>query len=159
LLAGAVAESIDTATPIQEVLPRMAYQAGRTIGADADNLLVALEEAGYEPRRSVSDPHQAQLRPFDGLAGGQAPAGGVRMGGARANSLEHERDVLFCRGICHQEQDAPGWNWWSSPGTAGWPSRMTAAYSLNGIATEDVIGCAPAATTPARTARTRCVAD
>jgi predicted ArsR family transcriptional regulator len=55
LLAGAVAESIDTAAPVQEVLPRMAYQAGRTVGADADNLLVALEEAGYEPRRSDDD--------------------------------------------------------------------------------------------------------
>jgi predicted ArsR family transcriptional regulator len=30
LLAGAVAESIDTAAPVQEVLPRMAYEAGRT---------------------------------------------------------------------------------------------------------------------------------
>jgi predicted ArsR family transcriptional regulator len=55
LLAEAVAESIDSGAPVQEVLPRVAYQAGQTIGADADNLLAALEEAGYEPRRSEDD--------------------------------------------------------------------------------------------------------
>lgn len=49
LLAAAVAESIDIGTPVQQVLNRTAYEAGRRIGAAADNMLTALEEAGYEP--------------------------------------------------------------------------------------------------------------
>ena len=55
LLAAAVAESIDTGAPVQEVLERTAYEAGRTMGAAADNVLAALEEAGYEPRREDHD--------------------------------------------------------------------------------------------------------
>ncbi|MFF0372285.1 MULTISPECIES: helix-turn-helix transcriptional regulator [unclassified Micromonospora] len=51
LLAAAVAESIDTGTPVKEVLDRTAYEAGRSIGAAADDVVAALEEAGYEPRR------------------------------------------------------------------------------------------------------------
>jgi predicted ArsR family transcriptional regulator len=52
LLAAAVAESIDTGASVKEVLDRTAYQAGRTIGAAADNVLTALDEAGYEPDRA-----------------------------------------------------------------------------------------------------------
>jgi predicted ArsR family transcriptional regulator len=55
LLAAAVTESIDTGAPVQQVLDRTASAAGRTIGAAADNLLVALEETGYEPRRAEND--------------------------------------------------------------------------------------------------------
>lgn len=55
LLAAAVTESIDTGTPIQQVLNHTAYQAGRTIGAAADDMLTALEAAGYEPRRPDHD--------------------------------------------------------------------------------------------------------
>ena len=51
LLAAAVTESIDTGAPVQEVLHRTAYDAGKTIGAAADNLSAALEDAGYEPRQ------------------------------------------------------------------------------------------------------------
>ena len=51
LLAAAVTESIDTGAPVQEVLHRTAYDAGKTIGAAADNLPAALEDAGYEPRQ------------------------------------------------------------------------------------------------------------
>ena len=51
LLAAAVTESIDTGAPVQEVLDRTAYDAGKTVGAAADNLPAALEEAGYEPRQ------------------------------------------------------------------------------------------------------------
>jgi predicted ArsR family transcriptional regulator len=50
LLAAAVVESIDTGAPVREVLYRTAYEAGKTIGAAADNLPSALEDAGYEPR-------------------------------------------------------------------------------------------------------------
>ena len=55
LLAAAVSESIDTGTSVQEVLHRLAYDAGRAIGAAAGNLLAALEEAGYEPRPEGHD--------------------------------------------------------------------------------------------------------
>jgi predicted ArsR family transcriptional regulator len=55
LLAAAAAESINTGAPLQEVLDRTAYEAGRTIGAAADNVLAALEEAGYEPEREDHD--------------------------------------------------------------------------------------------------------
>jgi predicted ArsR family transcriptional regulator len=55
LLAAAVTESIDTGAPVQQILHPTAYAAGRTIGAAADNLLVALEETGYEPRRAEND--------------------------------------------------------------------------------------------------------
>jgi predicted ArsR family transcriptional regulator len=51
LLAAAVTESIDTGAPVQEVLHRTAYDAGKTIGAAADNLPAALKDAGYEPRQ------------------------------------------------------------------------------------------------------------
>ncbi|SIN26024.1 helix-turn-helix transcriptional regulator [Micromonospora cremea] len=55
LLAAAVAESIDTGAPVKEVLDRTAYEAGRSIGAAADDVVAALEEAGYEPRREDHD--------------------------------------------------------------------------------------------------------
>jgi predicted ArsR family transcriptional regulator len=51
LLATAVAESIETGAPVREVLDRTAYQTGRTIGAAADGVESALEDAGYEPYR------------------------------------------------------------------------------------------------------------
>jgi predicted ArsR family transcriptional regulator len=50
LLAAAVAESIATGAPVREVLDRAAYGAGQTIGAEAEDLVTALAEAGYEPR-------------------------------------------------------------------------------------------------------------
>jgi predicted ArsR family transcriptional regulator len=70
LLAAAVAESIDTGAPVQEVLNRTAYQAGRTIGADADTVLTALEDAGYEPRKENRDDGALTLGncPFHRLA-------------------------------------------------------------------------------------------
>jgi predicted ArsR family transcriptional regulator len=55
LLAAAVTESIDTGAGVQEVLHRTAYDAGRTIGAAAGDLPVALEDAGYEPRQQDHD--------------------------------------------------------------------------------------------------------
>jgi len=51
LIAAAVTESIDTGVPVQEALHRTAYEAGKTIGAAADNVPAALEDAGYEPRQ------------------------------------------------------------------------------------------------------------
>jgi predicted ArsR family transcriptional regulator len=70
LLAGAVADSIDSGAPVQEVLHRRAYETGKTIGAAADNLLAALEEAGYEPRRQDHDSAAVALGncPFHRLA-------------------------------------------------------------------------------------------
>lgn len=70
LLAGAVADSIDSGAPVQEVLHRSAYETGKTIGAAADNLLAALEEAGYEPRRQDHDSAAVALGncPFHRLA-------------------------------------------------------------------------------------------
>jgi predicted ArsR family transcriptional regulator len=70
LLAAAVAESIDTGAPVQDVLERTAYEAGRTIGAAADNVLAALEEAGYEPLRQDRDSGALALGncPFHRLA-------------------------------------------------------------------------------------------
>jgi predicted ArsR family transcriptional regulator len=70
LLAAAVTESIDTGTPVQEVLHRTAYDAGKTIGAAADNLPAALEEAGYEPRHQDHDSGAVALGncPFHRLA-------------------------------------------------------------------------------------------
>jgi predicted ArsR family transcriptional regulator len=50
LLAAAVTESIESGAPVREVLDRTAYQAGRSLGAAAGDLLAAVEEAGYEPR-------------------------------------------------------------------------------------------------------------
>ena len=70
LLAAAVAESIDTGAPVQEVLDRTAYEAGTTIGAAAGNLFTALEEAGYQPRRQDHDGGAVALDncPFHRLA-------------------------------------------------------------------------------------------
>jgi predicted ArsR family transcriptional regulator len=80
LLARAVAESIDSGAPVQEVLPHVAYQAGQTIGANADNLLAALEEAGYEPRRSDDDATLALGNcPFHRLAQSTALVCGVNL--------------------------------------------------------------------------------
>ena len=55
LLAAAVTESIDTGGQVQEVLHRIAYDAGKATGAAAGSLLAALEEAGYEPRQPDHD--------------------------------------------------------------------------------------------------------
>jgi predicted ArsR family transcriptional regulator len=55
LLAAAVTESIDTGALVQDALHRAAYETGRTIGAAADDVLAALEQAGYEPGRSDHD--------------------------------------------------------------------------------------------------------
>ena len=70
LLAAAVAESIDTGAPVQEVLHRTAYDAGKTIGAAAGDLLAALEDAGYEPRQQDHDAGAVVLGncPFHRLA-------------------------------------------------------------------------------------------
>jgi predicted ArsR family transcriptional regulator len=70
LLAAAVAESIDTGAPVREVLHRAAYDAGTTIGAAADNLPAALEDAGYEPRHQDGDSDAVVLGncPFHRLA-------------------------------------------------------------------------------------------
>jgi predicted ArsR family transcriptional regulator len=70
LLAAAVTESIGTGAPGQEVLHRTAYDAGKTIGAAADNLHAALEDAGYEPRRQGHDSGAVVLGncPFHRLA-------------------------------------------------------------------------------------------
>jgi predicted ArsR family transcriptional regulator len=51
LLAEAVTESIETGLPVQQVLDRTAYDAGKAIGATAGSLPAALDAAGYEPRR------------------------------------------------------------------------------------------------------------
>lgn len=51
LLAAAVAESIDTGAPVQQVLHRTAYDAGKAIGAASGDLSAALRDAGYEPRQ------------------------------------------------------------------------------------------------------------
>jgi predicted ArsR family transcriptional regulator len=55
LLAAAVTESIDTGAAVQQVLHRTAYDAGKTIGAAAENLPAALADAGYEPRQQDHD--------------------------------------------------------------------------------------------------------
>ena len=70
LLAAAVAESVDTGAPVQEVVHRRAYESGRTTGAAAGDLLVALEDAGYEPRREDHDGGRITLGncPFHRLA-------------------------------------------------------------------------------------------
>jgi predicted ArsR family transcriptional regulator len=70
LLAAAVTESIDTGAPVPEVLHRTAYDAGQTIGAAAGDLLAALEDAGYEPRRPAHDGDTVVLGncPFHRLA-------------------------------------------------------------------------------------------
>ncbi|GIE95311.1 helix-turn-helix transcriptional regulator [Paractinoplanes rishiriensis] len=50
LLAAAVTEAIDTGADVRETLNRTAYSAGRAVGEQAEGLLPALTEAGYEPR-------------------------------------------------------------------------------------------------------------
>ena len=55
LLAAAVTESIDTGGDVHAVLHRTAYDAGKTIGTAAGNLLAALADAGYEPRQQDPD--------------------------------------------------------------------------------------------------------
>jgi predicted ArsR family transcriptional regulator len=70
LLAAAVSESIDTGAPVQQVLHRAAYDAGKTTGGAAGNLLTALEDAGYEPRQEGHDSGAVVLGncPFHRLA-------------------------------------------------------------------------------------------
>jgi predicted ArsR family transcriptional regulator len=68
LLAAAVTESIDTGTPVQEVLHRTAYDAGRTIGAAAENLTTALKDAGYDPRQDADGGGVLGNCPFHRLA-------------------------------------------------------------------------------------------
>jgi predicted ArsR family transcriptional regulator len=70
LLAAAVAESIDSGVALQEVLDRTAYQAGRATGAAADTLLMALQNADYEPHDDDRDDGALILQncPFHRLA-------------------------------------------------------------------------------------------
>jgi predicted ArsR family transcriptional regulator len=70
LLAAAATESIKTGAPVQEVLDRTAYEAGRSLGAAAGDVLTTLEEAGYEPRSLDQDPDAVVLGncPFHRLA-------------------------------------------------------------------------------------------
>jgi predicted ArsR family transcriptional regulator len=70
LLAAAVTESIHAGTPVQEVVHRTAYDAGKATGAAAGNLLAALEDAGYEPRQEGLDNAAIMLGncPFHRLA-------------------------------------------------------------------------------------------
>jgi predicted ArsR family transcriptional regulator len=70
LLAAAVTESIDTGAPVRDVLRRTAYEAGKTIGAAADDLPAALADAGYDPRPQDDDSGAVVLRncPFHRLA-------------------------------------------------------------------------------------------
>jgi len=79
LLASAVAESIDNRASAQEALPHVAYEAGQTIGAAADNLHAALEETGYElplGRRATLAPGNC---PFHRLAQSTALVCGVNL--------------------------------------------------------------------------------
>ena len=70
LLAAAVAESIDTGTPVREVLDRTAYDTGKAIGTSAGSVLVARRETGYEPRDEDRDSGALDLSncPFHRLA-------------------------------------------------------------------------------------------
>jgi predicted ArsR family transcriptional regulator len=78
LLAAAVTESIDTGAPVQEVLRRTAYDAGRTIGAAADSLPAALADAGYDPRKQDAD------------------GGGVVLGNCPFHRLAQQFTALVC---------------------------------------------------------------
>jgi predicted ArsR family transcriptional regulator len=68
LLAAAVSESIATGAAVQDVLRRTAYEAGRSIGAEATGLVAALDEAGYEPRRDDTGELALGNCPFHRLA-------------------------------------------------------------------------------------------
>jgi len=70
LLAAAVTESIDTGGDVRQVLHRTAYDAGKTLGTAAGNLLAALADAGCEPRRQDPDSGAVVLGncPFHRLA-------------------------------------------------------------------------------------------
>jgi predicted ArsR family transcriptional regulator len=70
LLAAAVAESIDSGAPVQDVLHRTAYQAGKATGTSAGTLFTALQDAGYEPHGGDHDDRALVLRncPFHRLA-------------------------------------------------------------------------------------------
>ncbi len=68
LLAAAVSESIATGAAVQDVLRRTAYEAGRAIGAEADDLVTALTDAGYEPSRDESGVVALGNCPFHRLA-------------------------------------------------------------------------------------------
>jgi predicted ArsR family transcriptional regulator len=79
LLARAVAESIDNRVSAREALPHVAYEAGQTIGAAADNLHAALEETGYDlplGRRATLAPGNC---PFHRLAQSTALVCGVNL--------------------------------------------------------------------------------
>jgi predicted ArsR family transcriptional regulator len=77
LLAAAVAESIDTGAPVRDVLERTAYEAGRTMGAAAGDLLTALDEIGYEPR-------------------GRDDGGAVTLGNCPFHRLARQYTALVC---------------------------------------------------------------
>jgi len=70
LLAAAVAESIDSGAPVQDVLHRTAYQAGKATGTSAGTLFTALQDAGYEQHGGDHDDRALVLRncPFHRLA-------------------------------------------------------------------------------------------
>lgn len=78
LLAAAVAESVDTGAPVQEVLHRTAYESGRTTGEAAGGLLAALEDAGYEPRHGDHD------------------GGGITLGNCPFHRLARQFTALVC---------------------------------------------------------------
>ena len=103
LLAAAVAESIDTGAAVQQVLHRTAYDAGKAIGAAAGDLLAALEDAGYEPRRRIpkAAPSLGNC-PFHRLA---QPVHRARVRGEPAAAARRRRR---CRRLCCHAVLDPG---------------------------------------------------
>jgi predicted ArsR family transcriptional regulator len=69
VFVGAVAESLETAADLADVLSRRAYAAGTTLGAYGGDMRTTLEEVGYEPQWT-DDGHALLLAncPFHRLA-------------------------------------------------------------------------------------------
>lgn len=68
LLAGAIDASARTGTPVREVASRLAFEAGRDIGARAGSLPVALEDEDFEPAPGPNGEIVLRNCPFHRLA-------------------------------------------------------------------------------------------
>ncbi|MBA3489184.1 MAG: hypothetical protein H0T78_06485 [Longispora sp.] len=68
LLAAAIEESASADRPVRDVLPEMAYSAGREIGASSGSLEAALHNYGFQPRSDNCEGWVLGNCPFHQLA-------------------------------------------------------------------------------------------
>lgn len=106
LLAAAVQRSIDTSEGIQDALAAVAFDAGKSLGAEAGTILTMLAGTGYDPRPDgvggtimASCPFHRLAREHTGVVcalNGSLLNGALEGCGDRLHAIEPDADVSHC---------------------------------------------------------------